>query len=450
MRRIIIVDNRNETLATSPPTMKAAVDLTSPVILQGVRSNLPQIVLLVAVNAFVGTVIGVERTVLPLLGKAAFGLEKVIVITSFIVSFGITKAFTNLFAGRLADRFGRKRVLVAGWAVALPVPLIVMFAPSWGWVVFANALLAVNQGLCWTLTLLMKIDLGGPRRRGFAAGINETIGYGFVSLAGLAATEIAARYGLRPYPYLIALAAAAFGFLAALVLVRDTNGHMQKEHEDSKEGAAPAWRDVFARVSFRDRSILAAVQAGAVRNMADGMAWGLLLLLFASALGQRDAGTLQWIMVACFALGQILFGSLSDVLGRKVFIIVGMTLVGLSLELIGGTEGFTPWTIGVVLLGVGGSLMYPTVIGSLSDQMGSRWRATGLGVYRFWRDLGYAIGALASGAIADRFGMKSAVHVIGAVAFASALVTALFLRETPQTGAREGIEDLGVPSQNTK
>jgi MFS family permease len=400
----------------------------------GVRSNISQILLLVAVNAFVGAMIGVERSVLPLLGKE-FGILSVTLTTSFIVSFGITKAFTNLFAGRLADWFGRKRVLVAGWVIAIPVPLIVMHAPSWGWVVFANALLAVNQGLCWTLTLFMKIDLGGPRRRGFAAGINETIGYGCVALAAFAATEVAVAHGLRPYPFYIALGAAVFGLAMALLFVRETRGHVEKEHTESSGAAAPRWSEIFGRVTFRDRSVFAAVQAGMARNLADGMAWGLLLLMFKKALDQHQAGTLSWIMVACFALGQVTFGSWSDTRGRKAFIVAGMALIAASLVSIASTQGFAAWAAGVVLLGLGGSLMYPTVIGSLSDQVEPIWRATGLGVYRFWRDMGYAVGALSSGLIADRFGMRTAVYSVAAVCLASAIVVAAWLRET--RGARE-------------
>lgn len=413
------------------PTVPLAVN-------HGVRSNIGQILLLLAVNAFVGAMIGVERSVLPLLGKE-FGILSITLTTSFIVSFGITKALTNLFAGRLADWFGRKRVLVAGWLIGIPVPLIVMHAPSWEWVIFANALLAVNQGICWTLTLFMKIDLGGPQRRGFAAGINETIGYGCVALAAFAGTEVASAHGLRPYPFYIALGAAMFGLAVALLLVRETRGHVEKEHLEGTNGAsAPRWRDIFARVTFGDRSVLAAVQAGMVRNLADGMAWGLLLLMFKQALDQRSAGTLSWIMVACFALGQVAFGSWSDTRGRKAFIVGGMALIAASLVLIASVQGFGAWAAGVVLLGLGGSLMYPTVIGSLSDQMEPIWRATGLGVYRFWRDMGYAVGALSSGLIADRFGMRAAVYSVAAVCLCSAVVVATWLRETrgPKAVAR--------------
>src|ERR1043166_8237019 len=391
----------------------------APAVTHGVRSNLGQILLLVAVNAFVGAMIGVERAILPLLAGREFGIQSVLKTTSFIISFGITKAFTNLFAGRLADRIGRKTVLVLGWAIAIPVPLIVMHARSWEWVVFANVLLAVNQGLCWTLTLLMKIDLGGPKRRGFAAGINETIGYGCVALAALAATEIANKYGLRPYPFYIGLGAAILGLLAALFFVRETRDHADKEHVDEAHGARPSWREIFERVTFRDRSLFAAAQAGFVRNLADGMAWGLLLLMFAKSLDQHLSQTLSWILVAFFAIGQFAFGSLSDAKGRKPFIAGGMMLIAASLGLIAATRGFAIRSVGLALLGIGGSLMYPTVIASLSDQMGASWRASGIGAYRFWRDMGYAAGALLSGAVATRFGMEAAVLFGAALRFVS-------------------------------
>ncbi len=407
----------------------STVTAAGTIVHHGMRPNLGQILLLVAVNGFVGAMIGVERSVLPLLG-AEFGLVSSVVITSFIVSFGISKAITNLLAGRLADRLGRRRVLVAGWLIGIPVPWMVMGATSWTWVVAANALLGVNQGLCWTLTLFMKIDLGGPRRRGLAAGINETIGYGCVALVALAATEIAARHGLRPYPFYIAAGAALFGFLVTLLFVRETVPHVEREGQGARSGEpALTWGAVFALVSGRDRSLLAAAQAGMVRNLADGMAWGLLLLLFREALGQHAAGTLSWIMVACFALGQVLFGAWSDRTRRKRWIVGGQTLIAVSLVLVAVTRGFGPWMAAVALLGIGGSMMYPTVIASLSDRMDPAWRATGLGVYRFWRDLGYAVGALSSGLVADRAGTGTAVVMVAAICAVSALVVVRWLRE---------------------
>ncbi len=410
--------------------------VAAPAVSHGIRSNLSQILLLLAVNAFVGAMVGVERTVVPLLGQE-FGLVSNAAITSFIVSFGVTKAFTNLFAGRLADWMGRRRVLIAGWLIGVPVPLVVLGATSWEWVVAANALLGINQGICWTLTLFMKIDLGGPPRRGFAAGINETIGYGCVAAVALAATEVAARYGLRPYPFYIALGVAVLGLLSAALFVRDTVRHVEKEHLEATNGAlSPPWSYIFRQVSYRDRSLLAAAQAGMVRNLADGMAWGLLVLLFREALGQRGSGTLSWIMIACFAVGQVVFGSWSDASGRKWLIAGGMALIAASLGLTAATRGFGPWAAGVVLLGVGGSLMYPTVIGSLSDQMEPGWRATGLGVYRFWRDMGYAVGALSSGLIADYAGKRAAILCVAAVCAASAVVVAAWLRETRGVGAK--------------
>ncbi len=415
-------------------------------VLHGVRSNLRQILLLVAANAFVGAMIGVERTIVPLLG-GEMGLVRDAAIGSFIVSFGVTKAITNLLAGRLADWFGRRAVLILGWVIGIPVPLMVLSATSWEWVVAANALLGINQGLCWTLTLLMKIDLGGPRRRGFAAGINETIGYGCVAVAALAATEVAARYGLRPYPFYIALGAALVGLAVAVALLRDTREHVEKEHQEmTGGGAVPRWGEIFRLVSWRNTSLMAAAQAGLVRNLADGMAWGLLLLMFRDSLGQRASGTLSWVMIAVFALGQIVFGPLSDAKGRKWFIASGMALIAASLVWIALVQGLAAWALGVVVLGAGGSLMYPTVIGSLSDQTEPAWRATALGVYRFWRDMGYAAGALSSGLIADNAGRANAVLFVAAVCLVSTILVAIFLKDT-RGGSQGGFRRPGIPGE---
>ncbi|MCH7903970.1 MAG: MFS transporter [Armatimonadetes bacterium] len=394
----------------------------------GVANNLPQFLLLLVVNAFVGATFGVERTTVTTLGQEEFFLTKATVITAFIVAFGITKACTNLFAGRLADTLGRRRVLLIGWLFAIPVPLLIMFAPSWGWVIAANVFLGVNQGLCWTLTLLMKIDLGGRKRRGFSAGINETVGYGAVALAAFVGTQLAANYDLRIAPFVFMLIVAVLGLAVTFFLVKDTQLHVDHEHIEETDGEPkPTWKSVFATVSFKDKGLFAYLQAGFARNLADGMAWGLLMIMFGATLGSRNAGTLQWIMIGAFAVGQLVFGAASDRYGRKGFVVVGMLVMSAALAMIASTEGFAAWVVGVLALGVGGSLMYPTVIAGLSDRMAPIWRASGLGVYRFWRDMGYAAGALSSGLIADQFGMQAAVYSVAGVCLVSGLVAAVLI-----------------------
>ncbi|MCH8815658.1 MAG: MFS transporter [Chloroflexi bacterium] len=398
----------------------------------GVANNLPQFLLLLVVNAFVGATIGVERSTLATLGTDVFLLTSATVATSFIVAFGITKACTNLFAGRLADTLGRRRVLLIGWLFAIPVPLLIMFAPNWGWVIAANVFLGLNQGLCWTLTLLMKIDLGGRKRRGFSAGINETVGYGAVALAAFAGTQLAANFGLRTAPFVFMLIVAVVGLAVTFFLVKDTQRHVDHEHAVETDGEArPTWKSVFARVSFQDKGLFGYLQAGFARNLADGMAWGLLLLMFSEyfvALNDTlSAGVLASVMIGAFAVGQLVFGAASDRFGRKGFIVVGMLVISAALAMIASTEGYTAWLVGSLALGVGGSLMYPTVIAGLSDRMAPIWRASGLGVYRFWRDMGYAVGALSSGLIADQFGMQAAVYTVAGVCLVSGLVAAVLI-----------------------
>jgi MFS family permease len=394
----------------------------------GVTSNLSQFLLLLLVNAFVGATIGVERSTLATLGKDVFGLTSATIATSFIVAFGITKACTNLFAGKLADSFGRRRVLLLGWLFAIPVPLMIMWAPSWGWVVAANALLGLNQGLCWTLTLLMKIDLAGRNRRGFSAGINETVGYGAVALAAYVGTELAFKYDQRSAPFYFMLIVALIGLVITILRVKDTQKHVDQEHIDETNGEAkPTWSSVFARVSFKDRGLFGYLQAGFTRNLSDGMAWGLLVIMFKEALDGRSAGILASVMIGAFAVGQLVFGTASDRLGRKPFVVAGMFVLAAALATIASSDDYAAWLMGSLALGIGGSLMYPTAIAGLSDRMAPIWRASGLGVYRFWRDMGYAAGALSSGLIADAFGTHVAVYTIAAICFVSGITAAVLI-----------------------
>ncbi len=401
----------------------------------GLRANLGQFVLLVAINALVGGMVGQERTVLPLLATEVFGLQALSSGLIFIVAFGLTKAVTNFAAGALSDRYGRKPVLVAGWLIGLPVPLLLILAPAWEWVVFANVLLGINQGLTWSTTVIMKIDLVGPARRGLAMGLNEAAGYGAVALTAFATGLIADRWGLRPAPFLLGLAYAGLGLGLSTIFVRETRGHARHE------AAAHAGRErlhgrlstrrVFALTSLHEPALSAASQAGLVNNLNDGLAWGLLPIYYATArLGVAEIGTLAAIYPAVWGLGQLVTGALSDRLGRKGLIVGGMLLQAAALALIAAAPGFAPWAAAAALLGAGTAMVYPTLLAVVGDVAHPAWRASAVGVYRLWRDAGFAVGALLAGAIADRLGMAAAIWAVAALTGASGLVVLVRMYET--------------------
>lgn len=415
--------------ATAPPR-----DAPPPRL--GLRENLAQFGLLVGVNALVGGMIGQERTVLPLLATREFGLTAFTATLTFIAAFGIVKAATNFFAGALSDRYGRKPVLVAGWLVGLPVPLLIIWAPTWGWVVAANVLLGVNQGLTWSTTVIMKIDLAGPARRGLAMGLNEAAGYGAVAATALATGLIAERWGLRPGPFFLGLAYAALGLGLSTLAVRETRGHAGLEAAGHPAGGAGAGehlstREVFRLTSFSERSLSSASQAGLVNNLNDGLAWGLFPLYFAGAgLSVRSIGALVAAYPAVWGLGQVATGPLSDRWGRKWLIVAGMWVQALALGSIAATSGFGPWLAGVVLLGAGTALVYPTLLATIGDVAHPRWRATSVGVYRLWRDGGFAAGALLAGVIADAYSIAVAIASVAALTAASGAVVAVRMYET--------------------
>ena len=398
----------------------------------GIRANLGQFLLLILLNAFVGGMVGLERTVVPLIGAETFHLASASIITGFIVSFGVVKALTNLISGQLAESWGRKATLVLGWAVGLPVPFMLMWAPSWGWVIAANALLGVNQGLAWSMTVLMKIDLVGPRSRGLAIGLNEFAGYVAVGLTAFLTGWIAARYGLRPGPFYLGAVYAVLGFGLSVLAVRDTGDHVRHEVHAHAHGSAEAlnfW-DVFRRTSFGDRRLFAACQAGFATNLKDGMSWGLLPLFFlAYGLGVERIGVLKAVYPACWGILQILTGPLSDRIGRRGLVAWGMWLQAAALTLIALASGFAWWLPASALLGVGTAMVYPTLIAAISDAAHPTMRARALSVYRFWRDLGYAVGALASGLIADMFGFGAAILAVAAVVFASGIAVAGLMQD---------------------
>ena len=408
----------------------------------GLRENWRQFALLVLVNAFVGAMVGLERTVLPLLGEREFGLASKTAALSFIATFGVVKALTNLLAGRLGDRYGRKHVLVAGWLFALPVPFLVIWAPTWGWIVVANVFLGINQGLAWSTAVIMKIDLVGPRQRGLAMGFNEFAGYLAVALSALATGVIASRYGLRPEPFYLGIAFAAVGLALSVLFVRDTSAHAHGEaraHAQAtgvEAGPTPPMRELFARGTWKDSALSSASQAGMVNNLNDGLAWGLFPIFFAAAgLSVRQIGLLAFVYPATWGITQLATGALSDRWGRKWMIAGGMLLQAAALAAMVVWRGFAPWIAAGVALGVGTALVYPTLLAAIGDVAHPTWRGSAVGVYRLWRDMGYAIGALMAGVLADLYGMDVAIAAIAALTGASGLLVAVRM---PETLRREG------------
>lgn len=411
----------------------------------GLRHNAAQFFLLVAVNALVGGMLGQERTVLPLLGEREFGLRAYTAGLTFIVVFGVAKAATNYLAGAWSDRWGRKPVLVGGWLVALPVPLLLIWAPTWGWVLFANVLLGVSQGLTWSTTVVMKIDLVGPERRGLAMGFNEAAGYAAVAVTALVTGYLAQSYGLRPAPFLLGVAFAALGLGLSTFAVRETREHTRLEsaqhaaRADGRHGHLHGRltnREVFVQTSVREPALSSASQAGLVNNLNDGMAWGLFPLLFAGAgLSVGRIGVLVALYPAVWGFGQLLTGGLSDRWGRKWLIAAGMWLQAGALALIALADGFALWAGGAALLGAGTAMVYPTLLASIGDVAHPAWRARSVGVYRLWRDGGFAVGALIAGIIADALGLRPAVWTIAALTALSGLVVAVRMYETHHQGA---------------
>jgi MFS family permease len=397
--------------------------MTAAAVRLGLRANAGQFALLVALNAFVGAMVGLERSVLPLIGKDDFGLSSKTAILSFVVAFGIAKAFANLAAGGLAERVGRKRLLVLGWLFALPVPVLIALAPSWWMIVAANVLLGLNQGLAWSMTVVMKIDLVGPRRRGLALGLNESAGYLGVALTAFATGALAATYAPRTLVWAGAAVIAGLGLLISLLFIRDTGAHVDEEQRLRGEAVASTLRSAFVRGTVSDRVLRACSQAGLVNNLNDALAWGLApLYLAANGASITEVGIVAAVYPAVWGLGQLATGALSDHTGRKPLITTGMLVQAGALALLvaGGGE-FLPALSAAILLGIGTALVYPTLIAAVSDVAQPVDRAQLVGVYRFWRDFGFVVGALLAGTLADAFGSGTAIVVVAALTAGSGI-----------------------------
>ena len=400
----------------------------------GLRENLGQFALLVLVNAFVGGMVGIERSILPAIAEQEFHLAARAGMLSFIAAFGVAKALTNYAAGSLSDRIGRRHVLIAGWLLAVPVPFLLMWGPSWTWIVIANVLLGASQGLTWSTTVIMKIDLVGPRQRGLAMGLNEFAGYLAVGASALATGWIAATYGLRPEPFYLGVVFVALGLGLSAILVRDTTAHASYESalaDSQRETPALSQREVFWRTSLEDRNLSSISQAGLVNNLNDGMAWGLLPIVFASAgMTLQQIGLLAAIYPLSWGVGQLFTGAISDRSGRRPLVVSGMWIQAFGIVIIAFATTFSGFTVGSVLLGAGTALVYPTLLAAVGDVAHPSWRASAVGVYRLWRDLGYALGALLAGITADLVGLTAAVLTIAALTFVSGVVAAVRMTET--------------------
>ncbi|QBS44864.1 MFS transporter [Nocardia sp. CS682] len=424
------------------------MNLPRSVFVLGLRENAAQFTLLVAVNALVGGMVGQQQTVVPLLAESEFGLTGYTFIFTYVAAFGITKAIANYFAGTFSDRYGRKPVLLVGWLFALPVPLMLIAAPNWGWVVAANVLLGINQGLTWSTTVVMKIDLVGPNRRGLAMGLNEAAGYGAVAVSSLLAGYLAEQYGLRPAPFLLGFAYAALALALSGVFIHETRDYARLEAADYKPCAGTVGdhlhadltnRQIALQTSLQEPALSAASHAGLVNNLNFGLSWGLFPLLFSTAdLSVGQIGLLFALYPGVWGAGQLLTGGLSDRIGRKYLIIGGMAIQAGALSVIASSSAFAGWATGTVLLGVGTAMVYPTLLAVIGDVAHPMWRGRAVGVYRVWRDLGYAVGAVLGGIVADLMGLYAAVWAAAAVSAAATLLSAARMYEThpPHLGPR--------------
>ncbi|MGB5242296.1 MAG: MFS transporter [Lutimonas sp.] len=389
----------------------------------GLKENWSQFTLLVIVNAFVGGMVGLERTILPKFAELEFGVASKTAILSFILAFGLTKAMVNYFTGRLANRLGRKNLLLLGWLFALPIPFMLMYAPSWNWVIFANVLLGINQGLAWSSTVVMKIDLVGEKDRGLAMGINEFSGYLALAVVAYITGMIAQKYGITPYPFYVGIVLSVMGLLLTLSFVKDTRIFV---HKEQRTNARSKMKNVFLETSFTDKTLSSVTQAGLVNNLNDGMIWGLLPILLASlAYNSEQIGLIAAIYPGVWGIGQLFTGKMADHFSKKKMLFWGMLLQGLAILSIPFVTQFFPLAVIAALLGLGTALVYPTFLTAIAGVTSPSQRAESIGVFRLWRDLGYAIGAVISGIIADLFGVSTAILTIGLLTVLSSLIIKL-------------------------
>jgi MFS family permease len=385
----------------------------------GIRENWQQFTLLLIVNAFVGGMIGLERSIFPRFADTEFGISSNTAILSFIVAFGITKAITNYFAGKLANKIGRKNLLVIGWLFALPVPLLFINAPSWNWIVFANVLLGINQGLTWSSTVVMKIDLVGEKNRGFAMGLNEFTGYLAVGLIAFLSAYVADKYGVNPYPFYIGIALAILGLLFSFFLIKDTRKFVQyTEATETKKTLS----NVFVATTLTDKTLSSVTQAGLVNNLNDGMIWGLLPIVLVQQFDVKTIGLIAAIYPGVWGIGQLFTGKMADSFPKKKMLFLGMLLQGVAILFIPYASTFLEFVAITTTIGLGTALVYPTFLTTIAQQVSANQRAECIGVFRLWRDLGYAFGAILSGVIADVFGINYAILTIGLLTVVSAII----------------------------
>lgn len=394
----------------------------------GLKENWKQFVLLIIVNAFVGGMIGLERTILPQLAEEKFGLIAKTAILSFIIVFGITKAITNYFTGELADKVGRKNLLIIGWIIALPIPFLLIYANSWSWIVFANLLLGINQGLTWSSTVVMKIDLVGEKNRGLAMGLNESVGYLAVGGVAFLTGWIASNYGLIPYPFYLGIVFSILGLLFSVILVKDTKHHVAIESKVSK---IPLLKNIFWETTWKNSNLGSISQAGLVNNLNDGMVWGLFPILLASMnFNLEQIGVIVAVYPTVWGLGQLFTGKLADILPKKRMLFWGMLVQGIALYLMTYANSFDHFIILSVILGAGTATVYPTFLAGIADYSNPAQRAKSIGIFRLWRDLGYAIGAIITGFVADHFGILSSINLIAFLTVLSALIILIRMKKT--------------------
>lgn len=398
----------------------------------GLRENWRQFTLLVIVNAFVGGMVGLERSILPQMAEESFGLAATTAVLSFILVFGVVKALANYYAGALANKLGRKRLLIIGWLFAVPVPLMLMYAPHWNWVIAANVLLGINQGLAWSSTVVMKIDLVGQKQRGLAMGLNEFAGYLAVALLAYVTALIAAEWGLRPYPFYLGIALVALGLLTSILFVKDTVHHLAEESADSP---MPRLQRIFGDTSWRQPNLGAVTQAGLVNNLNDGMAWGIFpILLTARGFSLAETGIVTAVYPAVWGIGQLFTGRLADIFRKKDLLFTGMLIQALALAGLAAAQSLQSFIALSAVLGWGTAMVYPTFLATVADNTHPRDRAKAIGIFRLWRDLGYAVGALLTGIVADAFNTETSIGLIAAITAASAIIIALRMNNRYERG----------------